>query len=336
MPAGLRAQSACMFDVLPDTDRRTSPWHDGEKTLQRSVGVETQMEETGRRVLRDYLTDQHRGFFPLLHFLVAGTVDRGGNAWATLIPGRPGFLQSPDPHTLHISAHPDSSDPATEGLKDGQPVGLLGIDLHTRRRNRLNGTVRRFDQDGFDVDVQSSFGNCPRYIQLRSASAVELTHEPRVEVITTLDDAARSVIRGADTFFVASYIDRNDCGRQVDVSHRGGKPGFVRVDDDGTLTIPDFAGNRHFATLGNILANPRAGLVFVDFETGTLLQMSGTASVVLEEPEVSLFRNAERLWRFKPETIVRRTGALPLRWAFEANGWSPALAETGDWSDVSH
>jgi len=336
MSAGLHAQFAGMFDALPDADCRTSPWHDGEKALQRSVGLEKQMEETGRRVLRDYLTDQHRGFFPLLHFLVAGAVDRDGYAWATLIAGRPGFLRSPDPHTLHISAQPDLADPATEGLKDGQPVGLLGIDLHTRRRNRLNGTVRRFDQDGFDVQVQSSFGNCPRYIQLRRASLTEPTQEPSVEVMTRLDDAARSVIRGADTFFVASYIDRNDCGRQVDVSHRGGKPGFVRVDGDDTLTIPDFAGNRHFATLGNIIANPRAGLVFVDFETGTLLQMSGTASVVLEEPEVSLFRNAERLWRFKPEMIVRRTGALPLRWTFEENGWSPALVETGDWEDSLH
>src|SRR3546814_14766932 len=64
----------------------------------------------------------------------------------------------------------------------------------------------------------------------------------------------------------------------ADVSHRGGRPGFVRVtEDDGrsVLTIPDFSGNQFFNTLGNIAINPRAGLLFVDFATGDLLTLTG-------------------------------------------------------------
>ena len=61
----------------------------------------------------------------------------------------------------------------------------------------------------------------------------------------------------------------------ADISHRGGRPGFVRVDGD-VLTIPDFRGNRYFNTLGNLIAEPRASLLFVDFETGDLLQLQGS------------------------------------------------------------
>jgi hypothetical protein len=148
-----------------------------------------------------------------------------------------------------------------------------------------------------------------------------------------LDDKARQLIAAADSFYVASYVER-DGVRQVDASHRGGKPGFVRIGNDGTLTIPDFSGNLFFNTLGNFLLNPRAGLVFVDFRNGDLLQMSGRAEVILEGPEIAAFTGAERLWRFTPQRVVRRPAALPLRWADTEGGASPDLLFTGNWADT--
>jgi hypothetical protein len=71
--------------------------------------------------------------------------------------------------------------------------------------------------------------------------------------------------------------------------------------------------------------------VFVDFETGDLLQLSGEAQVVLDDPEIGAFEAAERLWRFTPRHIVQRAGALPLRWTFEQDGWSPDTPRTGTW-----
>ncbi len=118
------------------------------------------------------------------------------------------------------------------------------------------------------------------------------------------------------------------------MSHRGGKPGFVRIGGDGVLTIPDFAGNLLFNTLGNLLANPKAGLLFVDFESGDLLQLTGDAEVILDSPEIAAFQGAERLWRFTPRRIVYRPGALPLRWSFQQDGWSPNSLMTGSWEDA--
>lgn len=317
---------------------RSSPYHEGELSIQESAGVAERIARVGRRNIRDHLIEPHRAFYPQLPFIVAGAVDPSGDAWATLIAGRPGFLSSPDPVTLAASATRDPDDPADTGLEDGDAVGMLGIELHTRRRNRLNGTLRRRGENGFEVAVLESFGNCPQYIRLREFRFVR---NPAVQSATApqrlkeIDERSRATIERAETLFIASYVDHEDGGRQVDVSHRGGRPGFVRVENDGTLTIPDFAGNNFFNTLGNIRMNPKAGIVFVDFSSGDLLQLSGDGEVVLDDPEIAAFQGAERLLRFRPRSIVRRPDALPLRWSSPADAASPNVALTGDWTDTA-
>lgn len=307
-----------------------SPWHPGEVALQRVVGSEEQLARHGPRIIRDHMPEQHRQFFAKLPFIVAGAIDPGGDAWATVLTGKPGFIQSPDPMHLTVSAPRNLGDPADAGMNDGDPVALLGIELHTRRRNRANGTLHRQNAaaaehitaaqsaPGFEVAVEQSFGNCPQYIELRSFAFVRDPAMPSATPSRTvgyLDEHARKLITAADTFFVASYVTREDGHRQVDVSHRGGYPGFVHVDPRGVLTIPDFSGNNFFNTLGNLLVNPRAGLVFVDFDTGDLLQLSGSAEVIVDSPEIAAFAGAERLWRVTPRKVVQRPNALPLRWA---------------------
>ncbi|NYZ13967.1 2Fe-2S iron-sulfur cluster binding domain-containing protein [Azospirillum sp. RWY-5-1] len=311
-------------------------WHEGERFLQETVGVAGRMAEVGTRVVRDFMPDQHRDFYAQLPFIVLGSVDAGGDAWATVVEGQPGFMSSPTPTILDIAARPDPGDPAGQGMGDGAAIGLLGIEMHTRRRNRMNGIVTASDA-GIRVGVDQSFGNCPRYIQLRDAAFVRDPGVPstgEVEDGNRLDGRARAMIEGADSFFVASYADRGE-RRQVDVSHRGGRSGFVRVADDGLLTIPDFNGNLFFSTLGNIHVNGRAGLLFVDFGTGDVLQMTGDAEVLLDSPEIAAFQGAERLWTFRARRVVRRRGALALRWTFRDDGWSPASLLTGDWRQAA-
>lgn len=312
-------------------------WHAGEKAIQEKVGVSDYMDDVGKRVVRDYMPTQHRDFYTQIPFIVLGSVDRAGDAWATLAIGKPGFISSPTAQSLDIDALRDPSDPASDGLRAGDAIGLLGIEMHTRRRNRVNGIIGRSDNGVIHFDVDQSFGNCPRYIQLRD---FELVRDPRqaftgdVEESETLGAHARSMIEASDMFFVASYAERED-RRQVDASSRGGRPGFVRINADGSLTIPDFNGNLFFATLGNILLNGRAGLLFADYETGDVLQMTGDAQVVLESPEIAAFQGAERLWSFKPRRIVLRRGALALRWSARNDGASPASLMTGDWQQTA-
>lgn len=306
-----------------------SPWHAGERLLQQHVGIAERMAVTGPKVIRDYMPDQHRLFFEQLPFLVAGAVDGQGDPWAGVLEGLPGFVSSPDPRSLRVSAVPDADDPLLAGLGMDRQVGLLGIELHTRRRNRANGRIAAWDGKRFEVAVTQSFGNCPQYIQARE---FQFSRSPALRFPGVpnerggLDDAARALIARSDTFFVATYAEEG--GRKVDVSHRGGKPGFVRVDGD-VLTIPDFSGNRFFNTLGNMVFNPRAGLLFMDFERGDVLQLTGAAEIILDSPEIAQFEGAERLWRVHVRRVVRRPGALALRWRFDS--YSPTALATGQW-----
>ena len=302
-------------------------WHPGELELQRRIRAVEKMADIGERVVRDYMPDQHREFLKQLPFIVVGSIDDDGNPWAGMRTGKPGFIRSPDSRRLQIDGTAMGEDPMEVGLRNNAALGLLGIELHTRRRNRMNGVVHRREDDRLEISVDQSFGNCPQYIQLRRLSHAIALPGP-VETMPALDGDARAFIEAADTFFVASYADRPN-GRQVDVSHRGGRKGFVAIDTDGILTIPDFAGNHFFATLGNILLNGRAGLMFVDFDDGTLLQMTGRAKVLPIDTQDETFDGAERFWRFWPERIVRRRRAMPLRFAFEE--WSPHLLSTGTW-----
>ncbi|CAI8850737.1 Flavohemoprotein [Pseudomonas sp. IT-194MI4] len=320
---------------MDDTSKpRSSPWHEGELTLQRAVGAVDMMVGVGQRQMsRTWMPDQHREFYSQLPFVVLGAVDRQGDVWATLRTGQPGFMNSPTPEVLQIKLEPQPNDPAHEGMQPGDAIGMLGIELHTRRRNRMNGNVLRALDDRIEIVVTQAYGNCPRYINLRQYEFVEETADIAQE-LTVTDPLIRRMVTSADSFYVATYVVR-DGQNQVDASHRGGKAGFVRMEEDGSLTIPDFSGNLFFNTLGNILLNPRAGLTFINFENGDLLQMTGTAEVLLDDPEIAAFQGAERLWRFTPQRIVHRQAALALRWADQAEGESFNSTMTGSWEQAA-
>lgn len=310
------------------------PFHEGEIAIQRQLGVAERMDAFARKVVRDHMPDQHREFFAQLPFLVAASVDRRGYPAITLLAGTPGFAHSPDAKFLQIDRMPDPSDPVAEGWIPGQPVGLLGIELHTRRRNRMNGMLVRTRTGTIGVTVGQSFGNCPQYIHARD---LEFARDPApewrgpVEHGTVLDEPAKKMIAAADIFFVGSHTDRGERGsRSVDASHRGGKPGFVRVHDN-RLSIPDFTGNFHFNTLGNFLLNPKAGLVFVDLVSGDMLHLSGDVVLDFDSEEVRTFQGAERLWHVAVRRWTRRKGAFPLRGP--AGEASPNALMTGSWEE---
>jgi ferredoxin-NADP reductase/predicted pyridoxine 5'-phosphate oxidase superfamily flavin-nucleotide-binding protein len=310
---------------------RTSPWHAGERALQQKIGVAERMEVAGQKFIRDHMPDQHRDFYQQLPFLLVGAVDAEGRPWATLLEGPQGFVTSADPKHLALAVEPDPQDPASPGLRAGDAVGLLGIELHSRRRNRVNGVITQASAGLLEIAVEHAFGNCPQYIQQRTygRSPSDPASRAPVQALAALDAGAAEMITGADTFFVASYVTHDDGQRSVDVSHRGGRPGFVKVDGN-RLTIPDYAGNLHFNTLGNLQSNPRAGLLFVDFDTGDVLQLSGRTELILESPLIAAFEGAERLWNVDVERVVRRPAAVSLRWRFEE--FAPTSLMTGTWA----
>ncbi|MDH4582546.1 2Fe-2S iron-sulfur cluster binding domain-containing protein [Pseudomonas sp. BN415] len=319
------------MDHLPK--HRKSPWHAGERALQEIVHASEQMEVIGQKVIRNYMPDQHREFYHQLPFIVVGAVDTDGRPWATLLEGPEGFVTSADPQHLLLAAQTDPHDPAASGLQAGHAIGMLGIELHTRRRNRINGVIQQVSAEGLEVSVEHSYGNCPKYIQERSYTRVaesSSSKAPRRD-FNALDEYTSALIRTADTFFIASYVDHDAHNRSVDVSHRGGRAGFVKVEGN-RLTIPDYAGNLFFNTLGNLHTNPIAGLLFIDFATGDTLQLSGRSELLLDSPLIKSFEGAERLWTVEVEHVVLRPAAVAIRWQF--HGYAPTSLATGIWDEA--
>ena len=272
--------------TAPLLDRR--PWHEGETAARIEAGAPNIAP-----VIRTFLTAQHRDFFARLPLVFVAGLDAAGAPAASLLRGAPGFLSSPEPRRLEIAAR----FPAGETIvtRAAAPFGLIGVDFLARRRNRANGRVASVSVEGLTLAVDEAFGNCPKYIAPRELFACGSDPGAWTE-LPALDDAARAIIARAEVFFVAT---RGPDG--VDISHRGGPPGFARFTLQGALRIPDFSGNNYFNTFGNLLSNPRAALLFVDFPSGSALHLAGDAEAHLASDEP--------FWTFAPRQARLLAGA---------------------------
>jgi ferredoxin-NADP reductase/predicted pyridoxine 5'-phosphate oxidase superfamily flavin-nucleotide-binding protein len=295
----------------------SSPFHAGEQQVQERLGVRDTIEPWAKKVVRGHLPDEHRNFYAHLPFIVVAARDESSRPFATLLAGEPGFLGSPDDKTLSISARPAAGDALEGAFASGADIGFLGIDLATRRRNRVNGRVSTpLGDEGFEVAVDQAFGNCPQYIHERDWQR----QKPRTELARRTHErfspALTRWIEGADTFFIATGHrgEGESPTFGMDASHRGGQPGFVRIEDEHQLVFPDYAGNDHYNTIGNLVADPRAGLLFVDFELGDLLQLTGRTRIDWDSEALARFPGARRLVYFELEEAVEIERALPIRW----------------------
>jgi len=92
-----------------------------------------------------------------------------------------------------------------------------------------------------------------------------------------IDDDDRAFIERMDMFFLATA----DAEGRPQCSYKGGEPGFVRVLDERTVAFPNYDGNGMYLSMGNVLANPHVGLLFIDFvaERPSRLRLNGVASI---------------------------------------------------------
>lgn len=266
--------------------------------------------DVNARAIRQDIPDAAAKFLARRPLLVVGGLDGAGRAWASLLTGPPGFITVPDGRRVSVAATPPAGDPLS-GLGRGEAVGLLAIEPETRRRMRVNGTISG-DRAGYVVEVEQVVSNCPKYISERHhhfdphpAPAHPARRAPG------LDERQRRWIAASDTFFLAT----TDGAGGADVSHRGGNPGFVEVLDDERLVWPDYSGNAMFLSLGNLEVDSRAGLLFIDWELGSTLQLTGTART--DWSPSARRPGAERMVIFESAEVVEIEAATSLRWRFQ-------------------
>ncbi len=301
---------------------RNDAFHAGEQALQARVGLRDRMAAIGPLVLRDHMPDQHRELFENLPTLLLGALDNQGQPWATMLAGPPGFVHTPHARQMDIAIAPDAADPALSRLSPGAPVGVLGLEPPTRRRNRMNGVVAQFGDQGLSIAVVQSFGNCPKYIQAREPGLrTAVTPPGPVQALgPALDAQALARVQQADTLFIASASAAQPGGAQsegVDVSHRGGEPGFVHAEPTPhgvVLRLPDYPGNQFFNTLGNLALHPLAGLLVVDYEDGGLLHIAARAELLWDGAARAPWPGAQRVLQLTVLQALWRPGVLPWRW----------------------
>ncbi len=292
------------------------PFHTGEIQVQRQAGVFREAQRVGAIVERE-LSDGAEDFLARQKMVIVSHANADGQLWVTPLTGDPGFASAMDPETVIVRPTNVHAARFLDDIHEGSFVGLLAIELATRRRIRVNGQIASAYANSFTIHVREAYGNCPKYIQARQLDprSTDVASDHAVQMGEVLSAEQRLWIARSDTFFLGTSGPNGD----ADASHRGGAPGFVRVAADGRrLIFPDYAGNNMFNSLGNLASNPKAGLLFVDFDSGDVLQLTGTSVVDWDASRTSQFDGAHRVIDFEIAKIVETRSAIPLRWMFVA------------------
>ena len=296
-----------------------NPYHEGELQVQERLGVLSEGENNAK-VIQDSIVKGALRFIDQQPMAVLGSLDHDQNVWASVLVGKPGFMKAENERTVTFDltnmAANNSHDPFWENITSYPEVGMLVIELASRRRLRVNGKITRESEELFRLQVDESYPNCPKYIQRRQVTA-NLVGAVQTPLISdrgeSLGPEQRAVITKADTLFVTSaHVERG-----LDASHRGGNPGFVRVIDDRTLRVPDYQGNCMFNTFGNFVANPHAGLIFLDFERQRTLQLTGRPEILWEvDDPASESGGTNRYWQFHIDRWLEINHGHQLEWSF--------------------
>ncbi|MBF6057499.1 pyridoxamine 5'-phosphate oxidase family protein [Thiomicrorhabdus sp. HH1] len=285
--------------------------------MQTRIGARAQAVST-ERVIQRFIPEAAMYFISQQTMAVVSSRDAEGNVWASMLFGSPGFLNAETERQLrldHILCFTATGDPVWQNLKQDPEIGILLIELSSRRRLRINGRVRQ-DSNSYLIEVDRFYPNCPKYIQTRNLTVtgnIMNTRETNTASGERLTPEQCKQLSRADTFFVASAHPKAGC----DASHRGGHPGFIEVLNAQRLRIPEYAGNGMFNTLGNFESYPYAGLVFPDFENNRILQLTGQVEVLWHE-----YAKGEKefsqpyYWEFKLESWQESVIPIELKWEF--------------------
>lgn len=293
-------------------------YHDGEKQIQQRIG-EVAIANRNGAVITDTIIRGAINFIEKQPMAIVSSTNATGELWVSLLIGNFGFTKVPHPNAIVFDENMIISNPADilyQNILANPQIGSLFIELDSRRRFRINGSCILKDSN-IEVKIKEAFPNCPKYIQRRVVSLPGF-FEKVISSVTNgkkLSDAEKKWIQNADTFFVGSSSREG----RLDANHRGGNPGFVEVLDNGTLKIPDYQGNSLYNTFGNIIQYPKVGLIFIDFEKGQTLQLTGRAELLFEqksEADILKTNGTGRYWLFNTDRWIHTENHHKVKWSF--------------------
>ncbi|KAI1178002.1 hypothetical protein F4777DRAFT_586998 [Nemania sp. FL0916] len=352
-------RSATAASTMATLTELHSQWHPGEQAMQRMLGVPGRNNPTVHE-----LRQAHGYRVTVSPLVAFGALDDRERPWVTVWGGEAGFCRPVAQNVLGVNSAADARfDPVVQALfavrdteessetqneegsgtahivnrKVVRPEGRkimagLSIDLETRDRLKLAGrfiagaattTAPGVVNLEMAFGVEEALGNCPKYLNKKHI----VPHIPTPELVgpsssdgLPLPQEAVDLIAKADLFFIASKHGDGS----MDVNHRGGAPGFLRVfrnqpkssnntadsNEEGVVLVyPEYSGNRLYQTLGNLSEDPVAGLVVPDFETGDVLYLTGKTTILVAERAAAYMPHAKLALRIDVvEARFVRTG----------------------------
>lgn len=303
------------------SEHATTPFHAQEIAIQEKLELAHLVSQYAGKMIYRTMPEQHQTFFNQLPFVMLGLTDKQGRPWAFPLFGEAGFISADSDTRLSFKQLPALDALLDLNFVQGAKIALLGIELDSRRRNRMNGHIEHISAQGFCISVEQSFGNCPQYIHKRqlhwqpTPPIFKITKDHHALIQTQgLSPQAKCLIEQADTFFIASRSQSldQDWRHGLDVSHRGGETGFVKVEGN-TLLFPDYRGNRFFNTLGNIESDGRVGLVFLDFHQGDAAFITGRAKILWQHSLMATDKKAERVIQVEIEHSLYLKDFMPMQ-----------------------
>lgn len=310
-------------------------WNEGEEKMHHLLRVPPQDNPTST-----HLTAQASAMFQRAPLLAFGTLDAQARPWVTLWGGSPGFTETIGGGAVGTSTLVDGKhDPVVQALvagskgfekprerEDAKLVAGLAIDLMTRKRvktaGRLVGCMVREIEDRAESDgataesrymiqvvtmIEQSLGNCPKYINQYEIHPV-LVSPKLVAEGASLSDEGQALISASDMFFLSSStLD------DMDVNHRGGPPGFVRIISPTEIVYPEYSGNRLYQSLGNLQLNPKIGLAFPNYATGDILYITGSAHILAGKDAADILPGSNLAVKITIQDSRFVTEGLPFR-----------------------
>lgn len=315
-------------------------WHKGERAIQEKLGFREAVSQSWTQIEGE-MPEQHRNFYSkCLPFIPVTTLDSMGRPWSSILAGpggEIGWASSETYDRLFMRAVVWDGDPLKANADYHTHVGSqrkmliagIGVEFSTRRRNKFAGSVEAIEEQGCLLDicttVNEAIGNCPKYITIRNLvpfphTKPRVTHqEINVPPTGSLPSDLIAFILSSDTVFLgssysASEEDAPKFPSHLGMNHRGGRPGFVRVRNDGrTLVLPDYSGNRMMSSLGNIEATGLASLTFPSFTNGSLLYVTGNAHNLVGVPAQAIMPSQNALTTIEITGYIFIEDALPVR-----------------------
>jgi len=249
-------------------------FHKGEHHIQELMSVR-QSSDALSSLIQNKIPPIAKDFLEELNFCMVSLNTKQFNLYTITIYSTSSFIEIIDNSTILISLDYRSHIPKIFFEEENLNIGMIGLNFENSKRIRINGKGQIKDNK-LKINIDEIYSNCPKYIKKRIFSK-NLSTKTKQNVITEslLSTDIIHTISNLDTFFIAS--SHNEKG--VDISHKGGTNGFIKVISPIKLEFVDLPGNNLYNTLGNIYTNPYINIFFIDFDRRNTYQILGKATI---------------------------------------------------------